>query len=1191
MIAHCCNLIITGTVSLLSVALLVLFILMPGQTNQTPSSVYSAPALAQIRQESSLTSLNTGSADWMATGQNTFDCFGLALAAAGDVNGDGYADVIVGAYGHNSERGQAYVYLGSISGLRPIAAFTASGENAGDDFGWSVASVGDVNGDGYADVMIGAPSYGSSRGRVYLYYGSATGLTTTAGVTLTGATAGDQLGRSIAFAGDVNGDGYADVIVGAPGHNTGTGRIYIFPGSASGLGITPTAIIDGDSLSSFFGQTVAFAGDVNGDGYGDVVVGAYGLDNYRGGAYLYGGSATGLDSTAMFTATGENAYDYYGYSVASAGDVNGDGYADVVIGAYGYNDDQGQIDVYHGSASGLLSAPAVTLMGQTSGDGFGGSASFAGDVNGDGYADIIVGAGGSHSQQGQAYIYQGSSTGLATTPAITLAGESAGDGFGIVVAPAGDVNGDGCADVLSDARDYGSSTGRVYAYDGGAHAVSPEPVRTFTGAASYSYFGIDANSAGDVNGDGYSDVIVGAYGEDNYTGRAYVYYGSNDGVGSVPTVTLTGEITNSYFGGSVASAGDVNGDGYSDVIVGAFYYLTYTGRAYVYYGSPQGLNSTPGLTLTGEGIWNSFGVSVASAGDVNGDGYGDIVVGANRYNSYTGRAYVYYGGRAGLNATPALTLTGENTYDSFGYSVAAAGDINNDGYGDVLVGAFGYNNGHGRVYVYHGGSHGLSPVSPRILTGAAPNDNFGYAAAMAGDVNGDGYGDVIVGADRYASYTGQVYVFQGGSAGLNASPTITFTGTSPNSHFGHAVASAGDVNDDGYGDVIIGAPASNGVPGQVSMYQGGVDGLASLPAATLVGAINVDYGATVAPAGDVNGDGYSDLVIGAYRYNVIRGQVFLHQGNTSDARTRQPRAWRAESDTPVSLAGQVIATDTVRLSARAFSPQGRSAVKLQWQLAPIAMPFTATGVISGLSPAWIDSLTAGATLTQTVSGLAFETRYHWRIRVIARPVIAVNPAVSGDLVYVGPWLTGNAFFTALSGEQIIAAAGPIDLLGASSFVTVMNQGSLSNLTLRDYPFTAHPQENFNGGGDAMLDRYYNLTANPGATNYNLTLCLAYRDFEVPSGYQEDQLRLCRWTGSNWTCLARATGSNPSADVVCAGNVTALSEWAIGATGPTAIGMYGLTATAHSNSLNLGVLIAFFGVLGGIIKAVSARRMT
>jgi len=185
------------------------------------------------------------------------------------------------------------------------------------------------------------------------------------------------------------------------------------------------------------------------------------------------------------------------------------------------------------------------------------------------------------------------------------------------------------------------------------------------------------------------------------------------------------------------------------------------------------LLTTPSTTLTGEGSNNDFGWSVAPAGDVNGDGYADVVVGAWGYPDagYTGRAYVYLGGQSGLATAPATTLTGEAAGNYFGYSVATAGDVNGDGYADVVVGAYGYGANTGRAYVYLGGSTGTAST-PTTLTGAA-GTVFGISVATAGDVNGDGYADVVIGASGYSDSTGRAYLYLGSAAGLATTATTT----------------------------------------------------------------------------------------------------------------------------------------------------------------------------------------------------------------------------------------------------------------------------------------------------------------------------------------------------------------------------------------------------------------------------------
>jgi hypothetical protein len=395
--------------------------------------------------------------------------------------------------------------------------------------------------------------------------------------------------------------------------------------------------------------------------------------------------------SSVMTLTGELTGTGFGYPVASAGDVNGDGYADVIVGALGYYSFSGRIYVYHGSASGLNPTPVFTATGEAINDQFGYAIGTAGDVNGDGYDDAIVGA-YEHSPW-RAYVYLGSASGLNAASVVTLTGDV--KVFEIAAGTAGDVNGDGYDDVIVGVPD----SGRAYVYMGAASGLNTTPALTLTGAASV--FGKSAGGAGDINGDGYAEVIIG---EPGYIGQAHVYMGTTNGLSTTPAVTLTGETIGDAFGSEAETAGDINSDGYSDIIVGAATYTSTTaiGRVYAYLGSVGGLTATPAFTATGEAAFNNFGYSAGTAGDVNGDGYDDVVVGAPGYQNSTGRAYLYLGSANGLSATPAFTATGETAGNAFGVSAGMAGDVNGDGVGDFIVGANHYDNARGRVYLYFG---------------------------------------------------------------------------------------------------------------------------------------------------------------------------------------------------------------------------------------------------------------------------------------------------------------------------------------------------------------------------------------------------------------------------------------------------------------------------------------------------------
>jgi hypothetical protein len=287
---------------------------------------------------------------WARDSNQTSAVFGISVGTAGDVNGDGYADVIVGAYYYDhgqTDEGRAFVYHGSASGLSTTPDWTAESNQDYAYFGTSVAAAGDVNADGYGDVIVGANNY-NSEGRAVVYHGSESGLSTNANWTADSDQGGASLGTSVGTAGDVNGDGYADVIVGADYYSNGQtyeGRAFEFEGSASGLSTTPNWTAESDQALAYFGYSVGTAGDVNGDGYADVIVGAWSYDNGQtdeGRAFVYHGSAAGLSAIPNATAEANQRSALLGYSVGTAGDVNGDSYDDDVVGSPYY--DHGQTD-------------------------------------------------------------------------------------------------------------------------------------------------------------------------------------------------------------------------------------------------------------------------------------------------------------------------------------------------------------------------------------------------------------------------------------------------------------------------------------------------------------------------------------------------------------------------------------------------------------------------------------------------------------------------------------------------------------------------------------------------------------------------------------------------------------------------------------------------------------------------------
>jgi hypothetical protein len=896
---------------------------------------------------------------WSAGGETASDEFGSSVATAGDVNGDGYSDAVVGAPSNDEKApgaGKVYVYHGSPSGLGLVPAWTALGEAAEDGFGRAVGTAGDLNGDGYDDLVAGAAGHGG--GKVYVYYGSATGLGA-AEWTANGQYASDQLGGAVGTAGDVNRDGYDDLVVGASGYPDGSayGKVYLYHGGANGLGTSAAWIGSGQTAGDRFGGSVASAGDVNADGYADVIIAA----SPRNQVYVYQGGPQGLPpGAATWTLTG-GAGSQFGYAVGTAGDVNGDGYSDIVIGAPfadGGGADAGWAFVYHGAVGGLSSPANWSMAGATAGSRLGAAVGTAGDANGDGYADLVLGAYGKDSLAGQIQLYQGSSAGLPSTPAWTASGESAADRLGLAVGAAGDVNGDGFGDVVAGAPGYdgpaGANAGRATVY----HGAARDPGLLSDGWWKWNS-GTTAETAGDLNGDGYSDVVAGK----ESANTAWVFYGSTTGLDVNADWTSTGA---AGFGRSVGTAGDVNGDGYADLLVSD------QNAVRVFYGSAAGLTSgTPDWSAA---ICNNQGCATGQAGDVNGDGFGDLIVGSKSAN----KAWAFYGSPTGLPAQADWTTTGTGGY---GGTVGSAGDVNGDGFADVVLA------GASTLYVYHGAMAGLTPGTPNWSFAVEGDQYTPCTAGTAGDVNGDGYADLVAGAPYAAGYAGKVYLFFGSALGLDA-PLLEMTGEAAHDRFGSSVATAGDVNGDGFADILVGAPEEAGYlqTGAAYLYFGSSLGLRTDREPWIYARDNVEYlGRHVAGAGDVDGDGFADVLISAlYTYYwPEQDWTILQRGNDGGGRLALARQTRGDGSGMLVQPWGRATRDSFSVTLHAVNPLGRGRARLQVQACPSAAPFGDESCREYTAAAWTEIVDAdGADLSEMAEWLEEDTLYHWRARLL-----------------------------------------------------------------------------------------------------------------------------------------------------------------------------------------------------------------
>jgi hypothetical protein len=311
-----------------------------------------------------------------------------------------------------------------------------------------------------------------------------------------------------------------------------------------------------------------------------------------------------------------------------------------------------------------------------------------------------------------------------------------------------------------------------------------------TGETASSNFGYSLAS-GDWNADGKTDLAVGASGYSTGTGRVYIFY--NDGF--IPTtaaaadVIITGETTNNYFGYSLAS-GDWNADGKTDFAVGAYGYSSNTGRAYIFYNGSIVTENASGadVIISGEGYFGSD----LEAGDLNSDGKTDLVVGAYFYAFATGRAYIFHndGSIPTTAATADVIITGETTSNYFGYSLIS-GDLNADGKTDLAVGAYGYSTNTGRAYIFYndGSIPTTAATADVIITGSS--NSFGITLA-SGDFNGDGKTDLVA-----CNVGNAYFFYNDGSIPTTAATAdLTIVGDY-NFGFGQHAAVTGDWNFDG----------------------------------------------------------------------------------------------------------------------------------------------------------------------------------------------------------------------------------------------------------------------------------------------------------------------------------------------------------------------------------------------------------
>ncbi len=490
---------------------------------------------------------------------------------------------------------------------------------------------------------------------------------------------------------------------------------------------------------------------------------------------------------------------------------------------------------------------------------------------------------------------------------------------------------------------------------------------SFAGAAGDAA-GSAVSAAGDVNGDGLGDFIVGLPGSNGTAGGARVILGSfqpfpaTASLDSLPGFDLVGIAAGDRAGTTVGAAGDVNGDGLDDILIGAPDRLAGSGETYLILGRlsfPDELPLPASSTKT-EIRFEGFpsgrsGASLAGVGDLNHDGFDDVVIGLpgpTGASVSVGGVQVVYGSASAQDLANGIQqfalIVGEAGSDRFGFSVAGAGDVNGDGFDDIIVGAYGVESERGAAYLVYGQAARL-PVNGSIgtmlgtqaikLRGAEAGERAGFSVSGAGDVNGDGLADVLVGAFRNVSERGAAYVVFGTTGvvtspvelgALSGSKGFAVFGPAVGEHAGQAVSSAGDVNGDGFDDLLIGAPlltpaaeTTGGayvVFGRANIAASPPD-LSSLSITTgfiINGVADLDSaGSAVQSAGDVNGDGYADLLIGAPGAGAGAGKAHLVLGAPSGAFIDPTIAANGKSATYTDVDGDAV---TVKVTKGTLTP-------------------------------------------------------------------------------------------------------------------------------------------------------------------------------------------------------------------------------------------------------------------------------
>lgn len=807
--------------------------------------------------------------------------FAQSLSTLRDFNNDGFDDLIIGSESANGN-GEAYILFGSNSSQNPIDpsslngnnGFLIKGINSLDDFGASVSSAGDVNGDGFHDLIIGAPGVGNDNGEAYVIFGQPNmsssfeleDINGNNGFRITGPETDALLGTSVSSAGDINGDGLDDLIVGSPVDNS-DGRAYIIFGRRFEVDVNtpPTLITEipdqrirqndfySIDLSEFFSDPdddpLSYEVEID----SDIIIFSYGGSEVFFSSFDQAGS-TNVTVTASDGNGGEVSDEFVIAINTSPQVVNSipnqwitstSGEVTVDLSGVFIDADGDDLSFEATSNNENIVTVQVNLEENT----------LTSSAVGVGTTSIRVTANDGLSSVEDVFLTSVTEDGNSLFPPVvsletldggdglTIPGKMEGDRLGAAVNDAGDINGDGISDFIVASRNF--TDNRVYIVFGDDNFPASFDLDVIDGSNGFYLDGISAldvyNSAidalGDVNGDGLDDILIGSrtYGSN---GAAFMVFGKTSGFSTAVDLTqldgsngvrIETSETDSGFGRAVSKAGDINGDGLNDLVIGAYFANNESGETYVIFGKNSwdptfqvsALDGQNGLVINGENNYDQSGLALGGGGDVNGDGIDDIIIGAWG----TDRAYVVFGSEnsfsselvlSSLDGSNGFILDGSEQYTQFARHIAAIiDDVNGDGLDDIMISDQEIGpNYYSEIYVLFGNAGGFSSnISVTSLNGSngftirnLGDDELGEHGSSAGDINGDNIADVIFSSNE------NTYVIFGNSSFqatlnlelINGSNGFTVPNTLDDNYSSASVDGLGDINNDGIDDLIIG---------------------------------------------------------------------------------------------------------------------------------------------------------------------------------------------------------------------------------------------------------------------------------------------------------------------------------------------------------------------------------------------------